>query len=151
MRVTQKMGGTGSGAAGRFYAYAYGATASSLYGVESTAEIHTTTSSAHSGEMCAYKGTATVNLSTSGTVYPMHLTINTASGKTMHGNSAFIAIDNSGSGTDIPYLFHIQDAIGTTSAATIVSTTSNDNTTHAVKIRAGSTDLWLQATSTTPH
>ena len=143
-------GAGGSGAAVRAYAFAKAAQAASVYGVEATAEINSATGSDISGELCAVKATATVNLSTSGTVNVLNLTISTAASKTMHANSAFICVANSGSGTDIANLFYFTDAIGSKSSSTMVTTAADTTSTHRVKINAAGTDLWLLATSDTP-
>jgi len=151
VRFQHYVGGEGgSGAAVRAYAFAKAAKAASVYGVEATAEINSATGSDISGELCAVKATATVNLSTSGTVNVLNLTISTAASKTMHANSAFIAVANAGDGTDISNLFYFSDAIGTTDNATLVTTGADTTSTHRVKFNAAGTTLWILATSDDP-
>jgi hypothetical protein len=145
------IGAGGSGAAIRAYGYSKGAAAASVYGLEATAEINSAASSDITGELCAVKATSTVNLSTSGTVNVLNLTISTAASKTMHANSAFIATANAGDGTDIANLFYFGDAIGTTSTATLVSTSADSTATHTVKCSAAGTTIYLLATTTAPH
>jgi len=147
-------GAGGAGAALRAYAQAYGAAAANLYGIEVTAEINSATSSGITGELCAIKATSTVSLTTSGTVNPLNLTINTASGKTMHGNSAFICVANAGSGTDIPTFLYVADARGAAGAAALVNTDhANDIVTGAnVYLRCADPTgvFYLLGTTTAP-
>jgi len=150
VRFQHYLSGAGSGAAVRAYALAKAAQSGSMYGVEATAEINSATGSDVAGEMCAVKATAAVNLSTAATVNVLNLTINAASGKTMHANSAFICVANAGSGTDIANLFYFTDAIGTKSSATVVTTAGDTTSTHRIKVNAAGTDLWILATSDTP-
>jgi len=147
-------GAAGGGAALRAYGLVKGVAADSVYGLEATAEIMSTTSSSVSGELCAIKATATVASTTTGTVNPLNLIINTAAAKTMHGNSAFIAVSNAGDGTDIRNLFYFGDARGTAGAATMVNTDhANDIVTGAnlyIKCRDATGDFWILGTTTAP-
>lgn len=148
-------GAGGGGAAMRPYTIVSGVAAKSVYAVEATASISATAgSSVDADEMCTIKATADVNLSTSGTVNVLNLTMACAASKTMHANSAFICVQNSGDGADIRNLFYFADARGAAGAATIVNTDhANDIVTGAnlyVKCRDATGDFWLLATTTAP-
>jgi len=144
-------GAGGGGAAIRPYVSIVGVAGSNVYAIEATAEISSTASSSISGEMCVLKATASVNSTTAGTVNVLNMCISTASGKTMHANSAFIYLKNDGSGTDIANFIYFGDAIGTTSTATLVSTSADSTATHTVKCNANGTTIYLLATTTAPH
>lgn len=151
------VGAAGSGAALRSYALVKGVAAGSLYGLEATAEIMSTASSAASNEIYAIKGVLDINLSSTTTqVAALNLEIDVASGKTLApgagGGSAFIKCDITGTGTWTPALFYLPDAIGSQSATALVSTvkTAATNWSHGIRIDAAGTPLWIMATSTTP-
>jgi hypothetical protein len=100
--------------------------------------------------MCAFKGTAKVSLTNDSQVNGINLTINCAASKTMHNNSAFIAVANAGDGTDIANLFYVADAIGTTDNATLVTTAADTASDHRVRFNAAGTTLWLLAAADDP-
>ncbi len=148
-------GAQGSGAALRSYALVKGVAAGSLYGLEATAEIMSTTSSSVDDEIYAIRGVLDVNLdSTTNQVAVLDLEMDVASGKTLApvGGGAFIKADITGTGTWVPNLLYLPDAIGSESATSLVSTvkTAATNWSHGIKINVAGTTLWLMATATTP-
>jgi hypothetical protein len=147
-------GGQGSGAALRSYALVKGVAAGSLYGIEATAEIMSTTSSSVDDELYAIRGVLDINLdSTTNQVAALDLEIDVANGKTLAaaGGSAFIKCDQVGTGTWVPSLFYLPDTIGNKSDTALVTTRHADAAaTHAVKFNAAGTTLWLMATTDTP-
>jgi hypothetical protein len=146
-------GAAGSGAALRAYALVKGASAGSLYGAEITAEIMSTASSACSNELYAIKGMLDINLDCATTqVAALDLEIDVASTKTLStSTAAFIKCDQVGSGTQTPNLFYLPDTIGDKSDTALVTTRTADCVaTHAIKINAAGTTLWLMASTDTP-
>lgn len=141
-------GAAGSGAAIRSYALAKGASAGSLYGIECTAEIMSTTSSAVSNELYGGKFVVDVNLdSSTNQVAVLDLELDVASGKTLtNTTAAFIKCDATGSGTVSKNLFYLPDAIGDKSDTALVTTAHGDHAmTHGVKINVAGTIMWLMA------
>jgi hypothetical protein len=142
-------GAQGSGAALRSYALVKAVAAGSLYGIEATAEIMSTASSSVDDELYAIKGALDVNLdSTTNQVAVLDLEMDVASGKTLlaGGGSAFIKCDATGTGTWVPSLFYLPDAIATKSDTALVTTAHGDHAmTHGVKINVAGTTMWLMA------
>jgi hypothetical protein len=147
-------GAQGSGAALRTYALVKGVAAGSLYGLEATAEIMSTTSSSVDDEIYAMIGTLDINLDCSTSqVAALNLVIDVASGKTLSTTTAaFIKFDQVGSGTQSAgNVFYFADTIGTESDTALVTTRKADaTTTHAIKCNAAGTTLWIMATTDTP-
>jgi hypothetical protein len=141
-------GAAGSGAALRSYALVKGVAAGSLYGLECTAEIMSTSSSSVSNEIYAGKFALDINLdSTTNQVAVLDLEMDVASGKTLGtATSAFIKCDQTGSGTTVNNLFYLPDAIGDKSNTALVTTTHGDHAyTHGIKINVAGTTMWLMA------
>lgn len=146
-------GAAGSGAALRSYALVKGVAAGSLYGLEATAEIMSTTSSSVTNEVYAIRGVLDINLDCSTTnVAALDLIIDVAADKTLSGsNPAFIQCDMMGTGTQAPFLFYLPDTIGTKSDTALVTTVAADRTvTHGIKINCAGTTMWLSASTDTP-
>lgn len=146
-------GAAGSGAALRAYALVKGVAAGSLYGLEATTEIMATASSSVSDELYAMQGTLDINLDCATTqVAALNLRIDVASSKTLStSTAAFISFDQVGTGTQtVTNLWYIKEAIGTKSDTALVSTTADATATHAVKVNAAGTTLWLLATEEGP-
>ncbi len=146
-------GAGGGGAAMRPYLTVEGVTASNVYAIEATASISATANSTISGEMCVLKATADVNLTTAGTVNVLNLCINTAASKTMHADSAFIYLKNSGDGTDIANFINFGDARGGAGATTAMVCTDHANDITAnlfIKCKDPTGTFYIMATSTAP-
>jgi hypothetical protein len=145
------IGAQGSGAALRPYALVKGVAAGSLYAIEATAEIMSTSSSSVDDELYAIKGVLNIDLSsTTNQVAALDLEIDVASGKTLAavGGSAFIKCDITGTGTWVPSLFYLPDAIGDKSDTALVTTVHGASTqTHAIKINAAGTTMWIMCST----
>jgi hypothetical protein len=148
------VGAAGSGAALRVYSLVKAVAAGSLYGLECTAEIMSTTSSSVSNEIYAGKFVLDLNLDCSTTqVAVLDLELSVPTGKTLSTTTAaFIKFDQTDVGTQTAgNVFYFADTIGTESDTALVTTRKADCTaTHAVKINAAGTTLWLMASTDTP-
>ncbi len=147
-------GAAGSGAALRVYGLVNGVSAGSLYGLECTAEIMSTASSACANELYAGRFVLDINLDCATTqVAVLDLELDVAATKTLStATSAFIKFDATGTGTSTATnVFYFADEIGSNSDTALVTTRKADCTaTHAVKFNAAGTTLWLMATNDTP-
>jgi hypothetical protein len=147
-------GAAGSGAALRAYALVKGVTAGTLYGLEATAEIMSTTSSAISGQAAAVKATMGLNLDSTGTNCAVLAEYSTASGKAAGAlsDSFFRAVNvGAGSATGCHNLFSLGDAKATTDGSKLSST--NHDTISAdtyIRILIAGTPHWLLATTHLP-
>jgi hypothetical protein len=148
------VGAQGSGSALRAYALVKGVAASNLYGFECTAEIMSTTSSSVDDEIYAGQFTLDINLTcATNQVAVLNLRLDVYTGKTLSTTtSSFIKFQSPGSGTmTAANVFYFADAIGTESDTALVTTRKADCTaTHAVKVNAAGTTLWLMASTDTP-
>jgi len=143
------LGASGSGAAVRSYALVKGVTALSLYGIEATAEIMSTASSAVTNELYAIKGLVDVNLTSATSITAaLDLEIDVASGKTLTGTVAFIKCDMQGSGTQTPALLYLPDAIGDKSDTALVTTVHAGSThTHSIQVNLAGTKAWIMCST----
>jgi hypothetical protein len=146
-------GAAGSGAALRVYGLVKAVAAGSLYGLECTAEIMSTTSSSVSNEIYAMRGVLDINLSSStNQVAVLDLEMDVASGKTLSTTTAaFIKCDQTGSGTTVNNLFYLPDAIVDKSDTALVTTPhAAHSATHQIKINVAGTTMWLLACTDVP-
>jgi hypothetical protein len=85
-----------------------------------------------------------------GTLAALHVDSNIVTGWTAGANDAFIRVSNSGAGL-IGNLFYISDAIAVKSDTAVATTLHGDHAaTHGIKIRVGTTSMWLLAATDAP-
>jgi hypothetical protein len=143
-------GAAGSGAAIRGYSFAYGVSATYMYGGEFTAEVHASSSSdiASAGTMAGVRGVATLALDTTGYTYAGLFNFDVATGKTASATkSAFIHCQNLGLGTGTTALFSITTTVANDTPTALVSTHANHATDTLVRILINDTAYWLCAVS----
>ena len=112
-----------------------------------------TTSSSVDDELYAVKGKLDINLDcATNQVAVLDLELDVATGKTLSSTTpAFIKCWNSSAGTATPFLFYLQDAIGTKSDTAVVTTVHADHpATHQIKINVAGTTMWLLACTDVP-
>jgi hypothetical protein len=106
-----------------------------------------------SGELNAIRATLEVagtNPTPGGTLAALQVDSNIVTGWTAGANDSFIRVGNTGAGL-VGNLFYISDAIATKSDTAVVTTLHGDHAaTHGIKIRAGSTTMWLLAATDVP-
>ena len=148
------LGAGGSAAALRAYGLVKGVSAEALYGLECTAEIMSTASSAVASALFAGRFVLDINLDCSTTqVAVLDLELDVATSKTLStATSAFIKFDATGSGTSTATnVFYFADAAGSKSDTALVTTRTADCTSdYAVKCNVAGTTFWLMGTSDTP-
>lgn len=145
-------GAAGSGAAIRGYGFAYGVEAANVYGGEFTAEIHSSSGSAISGQIAAVRAVLSIQGTGSGTGHAISLVSDTASGKSATAASAFIGISCIGAGaaTGIKALLNIPAPVAHDTASLFVSS-ADKAATHMIRfVDAAGTVYWLLATTNEP-
>ncbi len=145
-------GAGGSGAAIRGYGFAYGVEAANVYGGEFTAEIHSSSGSAISGQIAAVRAVLSIQGTGSGTGHAISLVSDTASGKSATAASAFIGISCIGAGaaTGIKALLNIPAPVAHDTASLFVSS-ADKAATHMIRfVDAAGTVYWLLATTNEP-
>lgn len=143
-------GAAGSGAAVRGYSFAYGVSATYLYGGEFTAEVHASTDSdiATAGTLAGVRAVASLALDTTGYTYAGLFNIIMASGKTASTTkSAFLCFYNMGTGTGTINLFNIAATVGSDPATSLVAAHADHATDTYIRILVNDTAYWLCAVS----
>lgn len=148
------IGAAGSGAAVRAYGFTYGVAAANVYGLEASAEIHSTPSSAITGLMAGVKSDIILGLDSSGTNTALDLSYNVASGKAASLTaSSFIRVSNSGSGTGCINLLSLPTVAAKTEANTAVflARHADCTATHGIRVvDAAGTVYWIMVSTDTP-
>lgn len=143
------IGIAGSGAAVRGYAFAYGVSATYIYGGEFTGEVHTTASSdiATAGTLAGVRAVASLQLNATGYTYAGVFNFDVATGKAASATkSAFLGFSNLGAGTGTIALMNIAATIATDTPDTNLVTTHADHaSTHLIRILINDSPMWLLA------
>ena len=118
-------------------------------GVDTTATSQVTGIGA--GVEAAFEAGAATRTMT-GTIACLNLSAFIAAGNTVPASHSFIRCVNDGAVLFSNLLDLASFTEGTNSASVLCTTSTDDTSTHRIKIRgAGGTTMWLMATTTTPH
>jgi hypothetical protein len=149
VRFSHKItGAAGSGAAIRGYSYAYGVSATYLYGGEFTAEVHDTSADiATAGTLAGIRAVASIQSDATGYTYAGVFNFDVLTSKTASATkSAYLGFSCLGSGTPTIALMNIAATIATDTPDTNLVTTHADHaSTHLIRILINDSPMWLLA------